>query len=117
MSALTATGEVQPRYFYGAGWSDELRSGGSPVFSKSRDISRRWVPAAWELSRALQGFAFAREATPDRFDFYHEPDFLLLGERLPAIVTVHDLSFVHYPETHPAGRVRVVTRRLPRARC
>ncbi|HET9404074.1 MAG TPA: glycosyltransferase family 1 protein [Burkholderiales bacterium] len=113
--ALVETGQVRFRYFYGLRWSDDLRARPAQLFASSSSAARRWLPAAWELSRAVQGLAFAREARAGAFDLYHEPAYLLHGERLPAIVTVHDLSFIHYPETHPAGRVRILERRLPRS--
>jgi alpha-1,3-rhamnosyl/mannosyltransferase len=115
MSALAASGEVRPRYFYGARWSDQLLSRVPSGVATARKLLRGWLPLSWELSRYVQKTAFAVEARQGKFDLYHEPNYLLLSERLPAVVTVHDLSFVHYPETHPAGRVRVVNSRLPRS--
>ena len=43
--------------------------------------------------------------TKDRYDLYHEPNFVPLPSRLPTIVTVHDLSPVLHPQWHPADRV------------
>lgn len=115
MGALAAMDAVRPRYFYGLGWSDELLAAPPRAVAKGKGAVQRWVPFAWEASRLVQGAAFALEGRPGRFDLYHEPAYLLLGKRLPAVVTVHDLSWVHYPQTHPAGRVRVLDRRLPRS--
>jgi alpha-1,3-rhamnosyl/mannosyltransferase len=115
MTALAAMGAVQPRYFYGLGWSNELLTAAPRAVTKGKGMVQRWVPFAWEASRLVQAAAFALEGRPGRFDLYHEPAYLLLGKRLPAVVTVHDLSFVHFPETHPAGRVRVLNQRLPRS--
>lgn len=115
MTALAAMGGVKPRYFYGLGWSDELLAAPPAAVTKGKGLAQRWVPFAWEASRLVQTAAFALEGRPGHFDLYHEPTYLLLGERLPAVVTVHDLSFVHFPETHPAGRVRVLDKRLPRS--
>jgi alpha-1,3-rhamnosyl/mannosyltransferase len=115
MTALMASGEIRPRYFYGAGWSDQLIAKAPRTVVAWRKLLRAWLPFSGELSRLVQTVAFATEARPGKFDLYHEPTYLLLSERLPAVVTVHDLSFVHYPETHPAGRVRIVNNRLPRS--
>jgi glycosyltransferase involved in cell wall biosynthesis len=38
-----------------------------------------------------------------------------LGYDVPVVITVHDLSWLHYPETHPKDRVRWLARGLPRA--
>lgn len=114
MTALAGMAAIRPRYFYGLGWSDRLLEAAPPGIRKGKGLVQRWVPFAWEASRLVQELAFAGAGTK-RFDLYHEPTYLLLTERLPAVVTVHDLSFVHFPETHPAGRVRVLNRRLPRS--
>jgi alpha-1,3-rhamnosyl/mannosyltransferase len=115
MTALSETGAVHARYFYGLKWSERLRISAPPALMSSKGLVQRWVPFAWEASRALQAAVFAMEARPHRFDLYHEPTYLLHGERVPAVVTVHDLSFVHYPDAHPHGRVRVLAKRLPRS--
>lgn len=115
MQALVAAGGVQPQYFYGWRWSNALLDGPPRGLAQGKRAIQRWLPFAWEASRAAQGVLFRFAARPERFDLYHEPTYLLLGERLPAVVTVHDLSFVHYPETHPTGRVRVLRARIPRS--
>lgn len=37
---------------------------------------------------------------------YHEPNFIPWQTDLPTVITVHDLSWIRYPETHPIDRVR-----------
>jgi alpha-1,3-rhamnosyl/mannosyltransferase len=37
---------------------------------------------------------------------YHEPNFIPWKTDLPTVITVHDLSWIRYPETHPIDRVR-----------
>jgi alpha-1,3-rhamnosyl/mannosyltransferase len=113
MAALMGMAAIEPRYFYGFGWRDELLAAAPRALAKGKGVVQRWLPFAWEASRFVQAAAFALEGRPGRFDLYHEPAYLLLGRLLPAVVTVHDLSFVHFPETHPAGRVRVLGKRLP----
>jgi glycosyltransferase involved in cell wall biosynthesis len=49
----------------------------------------------------------------DDSTLYHEPNFILKPFDGPSVVTVHDLSFLHYPEFHPAARVRFLERHLP----
>jgi len=36
---------------------------------------------------------------------YHEPNHILRLSRHPSVVTVHDLSVIHYPQLHPRERV------------
>ena len=48
-----------------------------------------------------------------RVALYHEPAALPLPFRGPTVVTVHDLSWIRFPETHPADRVATLNRRFP----
>ncbi|MDI9778916.1 MULTISPECIES: glycosyltransferase family 4 protein [Pseudomonas] len=45
---------------------------------------------------------------------YHEPNFILKPHVGPSVATIHDLSFLHYPQFHPRKRVEWITSRLPR---
>jgi alpha-1,3-rhamnosyl/mannosyltransferase len=38
-------------------------------------------------------------------DLYHEPNFLSFESEIPTVITVHDLSWIKYPEHHPKSRV------------
>ena len=48
-------------------------------------------------------------------DLFHSPDFVLppVSGRIPTILTVHDLSFIHYPETFPVKLVEYLNRVVP----
>ena len=50
-----------------------------------------------------------------RFHLYHSTDFVLppVGGGVPTILTVHDLSFVHYPATFPPRLVAYLNRVVP----
>ncbi len=50
-----------------------------------------------------------RGATP----ILHGPNYLLLPYDGPSVVTIHDLSFIHYPEYHPRERLILLDRELP----
>ena len=113
MTALADMAAIEPRYFYGFGWRNNLLAAAPSALAKGKSLARRWPPLIWEASRFVQSAVFALEGRPGRFHLYHEPASLLLGKRLPAVVTVHDLSFVHFPQAHPAGRVHVLEKRLP----
>lgn len=45
---------------------------------------------------------------------YHEPNFILRAHKGPCVATIHDLSFIHYPQHHPAKRVAWLKQELPR---
>ncbi|WP_161864692.1 glycosyltransferase family 4 protein [Pseudomonas yangonensis] len=44
---------------------------------------------------------------------YHEPNFILKRHRGPCVATIHDLSFIRYPQHHPAKRVAWLSSQLP----
>jgi alpha-1,3-rhamnosyl/mannosyltransferase len=46
---------------------------------------------------------------------YHEPNYLPAAFDGPTVVTVHDLSHIHYAACHPKARVMALERLLPRA--
>lgn len=46
---------------------------------------------------------------------YHETNYLPFRYQGPTVVTVHDLSHVHFPAYHPRARVLAMNRLLPRA--
>ena len=56
-----------------------------------------------QRARALRGF------------IYHSPNYTLLPFEGRSVVTVHDLSFLRYPEFHPAERIAFLAREFPKA--
>ena len=59
------------------------------------------------LARNLQ--AYCRR---ERYDLYHEPNFIPVPSDLPTVATLHDLSVLVHPEWHPADRVLDFERRF-----
>jgi alpha-1,3-rhamnosyl/mannosyltransferase len=49
------------------------------------------------------------------FDLYHEPNFIPWNCDIPTIITIHDLSWIRYPETHPSDRVKWLNDSLPKS--
>lgn len=74
-------------------------SGGSSVIG-------HMAHAAKHLGKIAVGVHFARTCLAAGYDLYHEPNFVPLPCELPAVVTVHDLSVLLFPQWHPADRVR-----------
>jgi alpha-1,3-rhamnosyl/mannosyltransferase len=64
------------------------------------------MPFAYKAKRLLGQISFWRGIQKNRPDLYHEPNFLAYNCNLPTIITVHDLSWIKFPEVHPAARVR-----------
>jgi len=112
-SALTALGEVDLAYFYGAGWSRALRGAPLAGIVAGKSAFKRLVPAAYDVMRFVQQRRFSAGARRLRPRLYHEPNFLAFAFDGPTVTTVHDLSWLRYPETHPPERVRAMTKRFP----
>lgn len=78
---------------------------------------RRNVPFK---TAALEAYTQARSALfrlhTRRHDDWllHTPNYVLMPFAGPAATTIHDLSWLHHPETHPIERVRFLERHLPR---
>lgn len=108
--------EIEPHYFYLTHWSDRLINaesgiGGSRLW-KLKNFIRDRLPYSLEIQHRTRGALF-RGGLKDGGDaVYHEPNFLPFETGLPTVITVHDLSVLRYPETHPAARVRFMASRL-----
>ncbi len=111
--ALEATGEVELNYFYGAGWGKALRDAPVPQIVAGKQMVKRFVPNAYAVMRFLQQARFSAGVRRLRGAVYHEPNFLAFAFDGPTVTTAHDLSWLRYPETQPADRVRAMSERFP----
>jgi alpha-1,3-rhamnosyl/mannosyltransferase len=78
---------------------------------------RRSVPfktQALELYTQLRGALFRLHTRRLRGWILHTPNYVLMPFDGPALTTVHDLSWLSYPDAHPVERVRFLDRHLPR---
>lgn len=105
-------------------WVNPFQYGGQKVGAES-GISRRsrWValratvrrlPMAYRLRSSLRNYFFQRTVRTLGNAIYHEPNYVLKPFDGPTVVTVHDLSHIHYPQYHPVERVNYLDRELPR---
>jgi len=59
---------------------------------------------------------FKKKSKPfDKNYLLHSPNYLLLPFEGKSITTIHDLSFIRYPETHPKERVAILEKELPKS--
>jgi alpha-1,3-rhamnosyl/mannosyltransferase len=78
---------------------------------------RRNVPfkaQALELYTHLRGALFRLHTRQLRGWLLHTPNYVLMPFDGPAVTTVHDLSWLSFPEAHPPERVRFLEKHLPR---
>ena len=106
-------GDCSVELFYGSYWDQRLYTTPSKTLAAALPWIRNAVPCSYQLRRWLQNARFhqhARKNGKGRFDIYHEPNFLPLKFDGPTVITVHDLSWIRHPETHPEVRVRAMNR-------
>lgn len=100
---------------YPEGWLLRLRQAlmparaAAPGAAAGRSGFRVPIAALHLVRRLGRGFMarhFRTVTRRQRFELYHEPNFIPFPSDLPTVATLHDLSVVLHPEWHPADRVR-----------
>lgn len=74
-------------------------------------VDERWLYRIWYRAR----LPLPVQWVTGPLDLFHSPDFVLppVNGRIPTLLTVHDISFVHYPDTFPEVLVRYLNRVVP----
>jgi glycosyltransferase involved in cell wall biosynthesis len=74
-------------------------------------FGEQWLYRVWYRLR----MPLPVQLVTGELDLYHSPDFVLppVSGRIPTLLTVHDLSFLHYPDTFPQPLVRYLNRVVP----
>ena len=106
---LLKSEELDVSFFYGVGWDRGLRDKVlPPVANNFKLVVRKHLPYSYELNRWAQQKVFSRGVRGVKPTLYHEPSFLSYRFEGSTVLSVHDLSWIRYPETHPAERVRAM---------
>ena len=114
---LARSDEVEALKLYSAyRWVDDPER----ALQSNRTIAavRRHVPfksAALEAYTQLRSALFRLHTRGLGDWLLHTPNYVLMPFAGPALTTVHDLSWIAHPETHPLERVRFLERHLPRS--
>lgn len=76
-------------------------------------LSARWLYRLWYRLR----LPLPVQLITGHLDLFHSPDFVLppLRGNPPTLLTVHDLSFLHYPQTFTPALVNYLNRVVPRS--
>ncbi len=104
----------RPWLFYGTSWQQDIRSAAAPLTRLGHRALMRFAPNPQGISRLLKQVRFSMGVRGHSIDLYHEPAYLALRFRGPTVVTVHDISWIRHPETHPVERVRLMNKIMPR---
>lgn len=115
---LRADADLAMHFFYAGTWSQDVREIAGPTQSKAslqmtlRSAVKKVIPNAtrYRLSRYWRQHSFDKGCAAQKIELYHEPNFLAYQSKVPSVITVHDLSWIRYPHTHPKERVAEMNR-------
>lgn len=118
-AALAELPDVDPYSFYRHRWRHESPTLRSPdAARRGKSMAERikpLVPFRGMLRSAGKHFGFRAGLRRFKIDLYHEQNYIPLCYDVPVVVTIHDLSWIRYPESHPIDRVRWLERGLEKA--
>ncbi len=84
---------------------------GAHVTYHPAPLGERWLYRFWYRLR----LPLPVQWVTGPLDLFHSPDFVLppVNGRIPTLLTVHDLSFAHYPQVFPEPLVRYLNSVVP----
>lgn len=109
--ALRDQADVNLELFLGRQWAMDLPPAPMPGYSRRASLAKR-VPGAYRIRRWLEQGNFDRGLRTRAVDLYHEPSLWPLEFDGPMVMTLHDLTHVHYPHTQPADRLVEIERHV-----
>ena len=102
-------GEHERKFHYLTFQSSQIRSLPVSLLGNVRQKLRN-IPGVYTAYRTVLEALFRLNTGNNKFDLYHETNYAPFPFRGPSVVTVYDLSFYYYPETHPKERVKFYER-------
>lgn len=112
--ALSRHEDLRLSLFTGWRWQAELPDSSLPGYSRWSGLVKKALPGAYRVRRLLEQQRFDRGLRQRPIDLYHEPSLWPLRFDGPMVMTVHDLTHVHYPQTQPKDRLREIERHVAR---
>ena len=118
-TAMDKLPEAELRLYYGMHCERGMRLPSvdtTQIAQRTYGLVKRFVPRPRSIKKLVERGMF-KYHTRSGFDrvLYHEPNYVPMPYNGPLVLTVCDLSCFDHPETHPAERVRLMHRDLPRA--
>jgi len=107
--------DIELHLFYARSWSRRLRETPLRDIERWKRLFKRYMPHPYLVSRAAQQVVFGAGSRLRGLDLYHDPNFLAYRFAGPTIITVHDLSWIRYPQTHPPERVAALNDLFPKS--
>jgi glycosyltransferase involved in cell wall biosynthesis len=115
MREVERDGRFVPDYFCSLRWGRSLDQVPVRIANSGSGRMTRVIRSLRPIARRVERINFAAGLARRDFAFYFEPAYIPFATPLPTIITIHDLSHLRHPETHPADRVRELDRELPSA--
>ena len=108
VQALAVDPELELALFNGWNWQSELPGAALSGYARTSGLIKRWVPNAYALRRLMEQQRFSRGCADA--DLYHDPSLWPFEFDGPMVMTLHDLTHVHFPETQPKDRLVEIER-------
>ena len=112
-SEIIKTDECEVDFLYGLSWGKKLVVPAGKYQKTSQAVSKT-LPYVRTLGRLAQKNILKYKFSKEKYDLYHEPNFLALSFVSPVVATIHDLSIIKYPDFHPPDRVKMFEKNLLR---
>lgn len=109
--ALAALPDIELVFFDGFSLREDLTRMGTPKHNRQWGAIKSVLPMAYQIRRCMMQHRFYRACRWSRPDIYHEPSLWPLKSDVASVMTLHDLTHVHYPETQPRRRLEEIDRR------
>lgn len=103
------------RYFSAYRWLTDPEQ--ALAANRSMAQMRHWIPCkplALNLYGKARSLAFLWQTRTLKHSVLHSPNYILLPFHGPAVATIHDLSYLHYPQHHPRERIVFMEQQMPR---
>ena len=113
--ALQQRPDLELALFDGLGWRTDFPANPRPGYGRLSRLVRAALPGAYRIRRQIMQRRFNQGTRRLQPQIYHQPSLWPLQFDGPTVMTLHDLTHVHYPETQPADRLREISRQLPAA--
>lgn len=104
---LMADPDLDIQFIYGTQWSKTLVVK-DQILGRLRPWIRNNLPGAYQLRRTIQNSFLNKNAKLNNTYIYHELATLPLEFYGKTVVTVHDISWIRFPQTHPVRRVKAL---------
>lgn len=107
---LQTIANLDLNFFYATNWSNTLREAPLANIVRYKSVFKKFIPKPYQVMRSIKQFTFSKGVRARAIDLYHEPNFLSFTFNGPTVLTVHDLSWIRFPETHPKDRIAAMDR-------